>query len=238
MPQINDDGGDASNFFFAPLAGRTSRRAKIGIALDSAFQFYYPENIAALSEAGAETVFISPIADKSLPDLDALYLGGGFPETHPDYLSDNRSFRTSVKKMAEDGMPIYAECGGLMYMGKEIVLGEKSYPMAGVLPVIYGFSKRPQGHGYTIIHVDKKNPYFKIGSRIRGHEFHYSFVLEWLGNDNQLVFSMERGSGFHSGRDGVSFKNILGTYTHIHALGTPDWAKSFVKNAEKFKKRR
>jgi len=234
--QTNLNSSGCPHAFFVRGDRKTSRRARIGIAVDSAFQFYYPENIDALFEAGAEPVFISPLKDKILPSIDALYLGGGFPETHAKQLSDNATFRASIKQLAEEGMPIYAECGGLMYLGKEIVLSETSYLMADVLPVVYGFSKRPRGHGYTIVRVDKPNPYFPMGARVRGHEFHYSFVLEWLGTDDQLVFSMERGAGFYDGKDGVSVKNVLGTYTHIHALGETSWAESFLGNAEAFKK--
>jgi cobyrinic acid a,c-diamide synthase len=99
-----------------------SSSPRIGIIKDSAFQFYYPENIDALKEAGAETVFISPLAEKTLPELDALYIGGGFPETHARELSENKRFRKELKSLAEDGLPIYAECGGLMYLGEDLVL--------------------------------------------------------------------------------------------------------------------
>jgi len=204
---------------------------RIGIIKDSAFQFYYPENIEALISLGAETVFISPFSDSAIPPVDALYIGGGFPETHAKELAEKVAFKQQLKSLAEDGLPIYAECGGLMYLGKELVLDAKSYPMADVLPVVFGFSKRPQGHGYTIIKVERKNPYFKVGSEIRGHEFHYSRVLKWLGDDNDLAFNMKRGTGFINKRDGICYKNVLATYTHIHALGTPFWADALVQNA-------
>ncbi|MDH3884437.1 MAG: cobyrinate a,c-diamide synthase, partial [Desulfobacterales bacterium] len=138
-----------------PEAGRP----KIGIIKDSAFQFYYPENIDALKEAGAETVFISPLKSQTLPELDALYIGGGFPETHAKELAQNESFRKELKALAEDNLPIYAECGGLMYLGEELVLEGKSYPMAGVLPLSFDFYPRPQGHGYTIVTVENENPF-------------------------------------------------------------------------------
>ena len=107
---------------------------RIGIIQDSAFQFYYPENIDALSDGGAEVVFISPLKDRELPELDALYIGGGFPETHAQQLADNKSFSRQLKALADDGFPIYAECGGLMYLGEKLVLEGKSYPMVGVFP--------------------------------------------------------------------------------------------------------
>ncbi|RZB35086.1 MAG: cobyrinic acid a,c-diamide synthase [Desulfobacteraceae bacterium Eth-SRB1] len=210
---------------------------RIGIFKDSAFQFYYPENIEALISSGAETVFISPFTSDSIPPVDALYIGGGFPETHAEELTQNVKFRQKLKALAEDGLPIYAECGGLMYLGEELVLDGKLYPMAGVLPIVFGLSKRPQGHGYTIITVERKNPYYEVGVEIKGHEFHYSQVLKWLGDDNDLAFNMKRGAGFINKRDGICYKNVLATYTHIHALGTPSWAEALVNNAITYSKR-
>jgi len=210
-------------------------RPKIGIIKDSAFQFYYPENIEALEAAGAETKVISPLTGDTIPPIDALYIGGGFPETHAQQLAQNVKFREKLKSLAKDGLPIYAECGGLMYLGEELILDEKSFPMAGVLPVVFGFSKKPQGHGYTVVTVEQPNPYFKVGTELKGHEFHYSRVLKWRGADKDLVFAMKRGAGFVNRRDGVCYKNVLATYTHIHALGTPSWAISMVRKAASYK---
>ncbi len=204
---------------------------KIGIIRDSAFQFYYPDNIEALESEGAEVVFISPFENDTIPPLDALYIGGGFPETHVKPLSDNRKFRRQLKALAEDGLPIYAECGGLMYLGEALVIDEVSYPMAGVLPLVFGFSRKPQGHGYTVVRVAGPNPYYAVGTEIRGHEFHYSHILAWKGEDQDLVFDMQRGNGIINKKDGLRYKNVLATYTHIHALGTPAWAGAMVRNA-------
>jgi cobyrinic acid a,c-diamide synthase len=211
-------------------------RPKIGIIKDSAFQFYYPENFDALTAAGAETVFISPLSGKSLPELDALYIGGGFPETHARQLAANKSFRREIKALAENGLPIYAECGGLMYLGEELVLEKKSYPMVGVLPVVFDFYPRPQGHGYTVVTVVNENPFYAVGTEIRGHEFHYSRVLKWRGDENDLVFRMQRGVGITRDKDGICYKNVLATYTHIHAMGTPQWAQGLVRNARAYQK--
>jgi cobyrinic acid a,c-diamide synthase len=210
-------------------------RPRIGIVKDSAFQFYYPENIEALEAAGAETIVISPLVSDTIPTIDALYIGGGFPETHAQQLARNVTFRKQLRSLADDGLPIYAECGGLMFLGEELVLDETSFPMAGVLPVVFGFSKKPQGHGYTVVTVEHPNPYFNIGTELKGHEFHYSRVLKWWGTDNDLAFNMKRGAGFIHNRDGVCYKNVLATYTHIHALGTPSWAKAMVRNAIAYK---
>jgi cobyrinic acid a,c-diamide synthase len=214
---------------------RNPKSIRIGIVKDSAFQFYYPENIDALIALGVEPVFTSPLTSDSIPPVDALYIGGGFPETHAGELAQNVTFRDEIKSLAEDGLPIYAECGGLMYLGEELVLDGKSYPMAGVLPIVFGFSKRPQGHGYTIITVERENPYYKVGTEIKGHEFHYSRVLKWRGNDRDLAFSMKRGVGVINKRDGLCYKNVLATYTHIHALGTPLWANAMVQNATSYR---
>ncbi len=206
-------------------------KPRIGIMRDSAFQFYYQENIDALIYEGAELVYTSPLSDKTIPDVDALYIGGGFPETHAKELSENIFYKEELKAMAAKGLPIYAECGGLMYLGKELILDGVTYAMAGLIPIVFGFSKKPQAHGYTIVMVEENNPYYKVGTEIRGHEFHYSSVLEWDGEEKDLAFRLKRGSGLVNNRDGVVFKNILATYTHIHALGTPEWAEAMIRNA-------
>ena len=206
-------------------------RPVIGIIKDSAFQFYYPENIDALAASGAETVMINALTDKTLPELDALYIGGGFPETHARELAENKRFRKELKAMAENGLPIYAECGGLMYLGEELVLEKKSYPMVGVFPLTFDFYSRPQGHGYTVVTVANENPFYEVGTEIRGHEFHYSRVLHWSGDEKDLVFRMQRGVGITKDKDGICYKNVLATYTHIHALGNPNWAQALVRNA-------
>ncbi len=206
------------------------QRPRVGVIKDSAFQFYYPENIGALAAAGADIVHISPLAAGGLPEVDALYIGGGFPETHAKALSENLEFRTTVKSAAAEGMPIYAECGGLIYLGQALVM-EQTYRMAGVLPIVFGFSERPQGHGYTKVSVERDNPYFTVGSRLRGHEFHYSSVLQYNGTDADLVFSIEKGRGIIDGKDGLCAGNVLATYTHLHALGCPQWAASIVRLA-------
>ena len=204
---------------------------RIGIIKDSAFQFYYPENIDAVVAEGAEIEFISPLTMQALPELHALYIGGGFPETHAEQLSQNKAFSRQLKAMVENGFPIYAECGGLMYLGEELILNGRSYAMAGVLPLVFDFFKRPQGHGYTRVTVEGENPYFPIKTDIKGHEFHYSRVRNWSGEEKDLVFRMQRGTGIHADRDGILYKNVLATYTHIHALGNPGWAKALVRNA-------
>lgn len=208
---------------------------KIGVIRDSAFQFYYPENLEALRREGTELVEFSALKEKKLPPIDALYIGGGFPETHAKYLAKNVSLRKSIKEEAEKGLPIYAECGGLMYLGKKLIWQDKEYPMVGLLPIFIGVGKRPQGHGYTIMEVDRPNPYFPLGQILKGHEFHYSYISEWTDSSAYLAFKVRRGYGIDSERDGLCYKNVLATYTHLHALGTKHWVNALIGQANKYK---
>ena len=221
----------------APVAYR-SEKVKIGVIRDSAFQFYYPENLEAFERLGAEVVTFSSLNADRLPDVDALYLGGGFPETHAEILAGNEGLRRDIKRAADEGLPIYAECGGLMYLGEALVLDGNTYPMAGVFPVTLGLEKKPQGHGYTNLRSEGPNSFYKHGELLVGHEFHYSRPLEYDAERIRLAMAVERGHGFDQGRDGLVAGNVLAMYTHLHALTTTRWAESLVdlavrrKNAE------
>ena len=223
-----------------PRGGRAREGVlRIGVVKDSAFQFYYQENIEALKRAGAELIEFSALTDDLPSQIDVLYIGGGFPETHAAALSANEKLKRAIKKAAEDGLPIYAECGGLMYLSDELTWEGKTYPMAGVLPISVGVSKKPQGHGYTIIEVDAPNPYFKTGQILRGHEFHYSHVLSMTEKDGvYFAFKIERGQGVINKMDGLCYKNVLATYTHLHALGTREWVDGIISTAVAYKKKR
>jgi len=205
-----------------------SVKLRIGVFMDAAFQFYYSENLQALERLGAELIMINALTAKTLPALDGLYIGGGFPETNAAELAENTDFRQSVKQAAESGLPIYAECGGLIYLGESIVLEEKEYPLAGVFPIRFGMSKRPQAHGYSVFSVESVNPFYAPGITVKGHEFRYSTVLDWPGKPEQLALQMSRGQGFMSGRDGLTMNNVLALYTHVHAEGTLEWAPGFI----------
>jgi cobyrinic acid a,c-diamide synthase len=213
-------------------------KVRIGILKDAAFQFYYPENLEALENKGAELVEINAMKAEKLPELDGLYIGGGFPETSARRLADNSAFRQSVKQAAESGLPIYAECGGLIYLGESIQLEGEVCHLAGVFPVRFGLHKKPQAHGYTELTARTINPFYSEGEKIKGHEFRYSTVLSWQGNPSDLIFDMQRGVGFMDGRDGLVYKNVLALYSHIHALSTPQWAGSLVSRAREFKRER
>lgn len=209
---------------------------KIGVIKDEAFQFYYPENLEALTERGARIIWIDALCDARLPDVDTLYIGGGFPEVHAGQLSRNGGFLHSLRQMAEQGLPIYAECGGLIYLGECLEYGGRCFPMAGILQVRFTIEKRPQGHGYTEVEVDRENPFFSIGTKLRGHEFHYCRVIS-SGDDieRHTVFHVKRGRGIDGQRDGYCRKNILASFTHLHALGAPQWAEGLIARAERYR---
>ncbi len=211
-----------------------SETVRIGVIRDRAFQFYYPENLEALKKLGAELVEIDATTMEKLPAIDALYIGGGFPETNAIELSRNRGFRESLKREVERGLPVYAECGGLMYLGKDIQFEGKSYEMTGILPLSFDLFQRPVAHGYTVVEVTGDNPFYRKGTVIRGHEFHYSAPKSY-NQDIALCFRMLRGKGIRDGLDGIVYKNVLATYTHVHAFGTPEWSKGLVDAAWKFK---
>jgi cobyrinic acid a,c-diamide synthase len=218
-------------------AGRSGQKVTIGVIKDSAFQFYYPDNLEALEALGARIEFISPLEQERLPRVDALYMGGGFPETHAPQLTENRSFRDHLKQLALDGLPIYAECGGLIFLGQSICLGGREYAMSGILPIWFGLSLKPQGHGYTRVKVVNKNPFFAVGEVLKGHEFRYSKILKIEYREPDMAFAMERGKGILDKKDGFHKHNTFGTYTHIHALGSVSWAPSLVKLARAYQTR-
>jgi cobyrinic acid a,c-diamide synthase len=206
---------------------------KIGYFSDPVFTFYYPENLEALQRHGAELVKISSLDDGALPEIDALYIGGGFPETYAEHLVKNKRLLRSVKTFAEEGMPIYAECGGLIYLSKSLTWNDRRYPLAGVLDVNLAMNTRPAGHGYTRIKVDQPNPVFPIGTVIKGHEFHYSSVSP-APSASEGCMKMSTGTGLGNKRDGLVYKSTLACYTHIHADGVGAWAPAMIKNARNF----
>ncbi|WP_136805387.1 cobyrinate a,c-diamide synthase [Desulfosediminicola flagellatus] len=208
---------------------------RIGVLQDAAFQFYYSENLEALEQGGAELVPLNALSDKKLPELDGLYIGGGFPETSASSLAANESFRQSIKAAADSGLPIYAECGGLIYLGQSILIDDEEYPLAGVFPARFGMSEKPQAHGYSTFTVKKENPFYPLGTTAKGHEFRYSTVLEWGGSEQDMTVVMQRGKGFVDKQDGLIYKNVLAMYTHVHADGTPEWAPGFLKRCREFK---
>jgi cobyrinic acid a,c-diamide synthase len=205
-------------------------RVKIGYFKDSVFTFYYPENLEALEANGAQLVPVSSLDDRSLPEVDALYIGGGFPETHVERLMRNRSMMKSVQEAALEGLPVYAECGGLIYLARSLRCGDVVYPMAGLFPIDLSMRLKPAGHGYTSVRVDAPNPFYAVGTSFRGHEFHYSGLADGL-QDTESCMRVERGVGVGRARDGLVRFNTLACYTHIHADGVKSWATAMVSRA-------
>ncbi len=200
----------------------------IGYVKDSAFTFYYPENLESLERAGACLEPISPLGDGRFPEkLDVLYIGGGFPETHGPALSASVEWLGALRAAAEAGLPIYAECGGLMLLSRGILREGRRYPMSGVLPFDVEVLPHPQGHGYSELDVDRPNPFFPEGTRLKGHEFHYSRIVR-EGEPAGTACRVTRGTGCYPGRDGIVQGSVWAAYTHLHALGTPEWTKAIL----------
>ena len=198
---------------------------RIGVLRDRAFNFYYPENLEALIREGAKLLYIDSFKDR-LPEVDGLYIGGGFPEFFLKELEANERLRREIAAAVEREMPVYAECAGLMYLCRSISWEDKSYEMAGIIPSTVRVSKKPEGHGYVVAEVTAKNPLFPVGMTVRGHEFHHSSLLD--SEALSLVYRMKRGRGIEEKKDGIVYKNLFASYVHLHALGTPEWAGNFV----------
>jgi cobyrinic acid a,c-diamide synthase len=213
-------------------------RVILGVIRDKAFQFYYPDNLEELERHGAVLREINALRDGALPDdIDALYIGGGFPETQAAELAANEGFCRSVKAAAEDGLPLYAECGGLIYLGRSLSVGENRYPMTAVLPVDFVLEKRPQAHGYTVLESGGSSPFLDKGISIRGHEFHYSRTSH-IDGSLPMAYDVQRGFGIDGKNDGIIYKNVVASYTHIHALATPEWAPAMVNKAREHQRNR
>jgi cobyrinic acid a,c-diamide synthase len=185
---------------------------RIGIASDEAFCFYYSENLGELERRGARLIYFSPMQD-DLPDVDGLYIGGGYPELHAARLQKAPA-RRHIRRASEDGMPIYGECGGLMYLGRSLETETGNYEMVGALPGTTIMTKRLAALGYAQAEAVRQNPLVDLGRTVRGHEFHYSrFACE---DDARFAYRLCRGKGIQDGRDGLVEHNTLAGYLHAH----------------------
>lgn len=222
------------------LASPPGSTVRIGVLRDQAFSFYYPENLHALTAAGAELVPISPLRDKRLPMVDALYAGGGYPELHAEALAANVELRVALAARIATGIPVWAECGGLMYLAAGLHCDGRRHAMVGALPVDIVQTDRPQGHGYVEATVDRENPFFPTGTRLRGHEFHYSRLVDG-GADRTTVpatmLALHRGTGLAAKRDGMIAGRLFASYMHLFAPGVPTWAPAFVQAAREARTR-
>jgi cobyrinic acid a,c-diamide synthase len=205
-------------------------KVRIGIAQDRAFGFYYADDLDALAAAGAELVPFDALRDTRLPEVDALYIGGGFPETCAAELEANSALRTEIKKAIDHGMPAYAECGGLMYLSRSIEFQGRTYQMVGAIPGDVKMHDKPIGRGYVHLREDEAHPWPRPDApakQIKAHEFHYS-SLENLPPDTCFAYHVERGYGINGKRDGLILHNLLASYTHLRTIGSCYWATRFV----------
>ena len=205
-------------------------KVRIGIARDRAFGFYYADDLDALEAAGAKLVPFDALRDTHLPEVDALYIGGGFPEMCAAELEANSGLRGEIKQAIENGMPVYAECGGLMYLSRSIEYQGRSYQMVGAIPGDVKMHDKPIGRGYVHLKEDETHPWPRPNApakQIKAHEFHYS-SLENLPPDSRFAYHVERGYGIDGERDGLVLHNLLASYTHLRTIGSCYWATRFV----------
>lgn len=216
-----------------PAAGKV----RIGIARDSAFAFYYTDDLDTLQQSGAELIPINLLQDKHLPQLDGLFIGGGFPEMLAAQLEANSTMRQQIKSAIEHGLPTYAECGGLMYLSRQISYKGQTHAMAGVIPGDVVMHDRPVGRGY--VHLSETNEHLwphaaAQDNNIKVHEFHYS-SLEQLPPQSRFAYRVTRGHGIDGKHDGYLYKNLLACYAHQHNVGNCHWAQRFVSFVKQVK---
>ena len=208
-----------------PVAGPAVR---IGIARDAAFGFYYPGDLEAMRAAGAELVPFDTLHATRLPAVDGLFIGGGFPETNMEALAANASLRRELREAIDDGLPAYAECGGLMYLARRIEWDGRRADMVGALPADIVMHKRPVGRGYVHLRETGRSPWPGHGAQpIRAHEFHYSSV-ENLDPEVEFAYEVERGHGIDGRHDGIVHKNLLASFAHLRDVAGHPWARRFV----------
>jgi len=222
----------------SPPLAPSSAPVRVGIARDAAFGFYYPGDLEALRAAGAELVAFDALHDERLPQVDGLFIGGGFPETHMDALSANSGLRTELRAAIDAGLPAYAECGGLMYLARGIEWNGQRAEMVGALPADIVMHERPVGRGYVHLRETGRGlwptPPPGEAALIRAHEFHYSSV-ENLAPDVQFAYDVERGHGIDGRHDGIVHKNLLASYAHLRDIAEHRWARRFVEFARRRK---
>jgi cobyrinic acid a,c-diamide synthase len=214
----------------APLVARENpgRAPVIGVARDRAFGFYYPDDLEALEAAGARLVPVDTLNDERLPAIDGLFLGGGFPEMLARGLEANAGLRRAILVAVEGGLPVYAECGGLMYLARTLTTqAGETREMVGALPVDVVMHAKPVGKGYVTLRETEHHPWPGAAREIRGHEFHYSSV-ENVDPGLRFAYRLTRGQGIGGGRDGIVHRNVLASYVHLRCVGGEDWARRFV----------
>jgi cobyrinic acid a,c-diamide synthase len=209
-------------------------KTTIAISLDNSFNFYYKDNLDALKREGARIKFFSPISDSKIPNCDGLYIGGGFPEILGSSLEKNQKMRRAIKKFAEENFPIYAECGGLMYLTRSINYGKKKFRMVGLFDAETKMTKKMKLN-YTKGNVINGCLIAPISNEIRGHEFHFSEINS-LPNDSRFAYKLEIGEGIKNHKDGLLLNNTLASYGHLY-FNRSIYAKRLVQNCVKFSRK-
>lgn len=204
---------------------------RLGVLMDRAFGFYYPGDLERLEAQGARIVRIDALSDARLPPVDALFIGGGFPETQMTALEANADLRQAIRRAGEQGLPIYAECGGLMYLSRSLRWKERSAEMVGLIAADAVMHDRPQGRGYVILQETSSHPWLaarREPARIAAHEFHYS-ALENLPPETVFAYRMLRGRGVVHGMDGIVVRNVLACYAHLRDAAGYPWTYHFLQ---------
>ncbi len=200
---------------------------RIGIARDAAFSFYYEDDLEAFAKAGARLVPFSPLSDQSLPDVDGLFLGGGFPEVQAGRLAANAPMLRELKAKIDAGLPVYAECGGLMLLSRAIIWRGENLPMAGVIEADAVVHPRPQGRGYARFQTLPGHPWDPPADAVNAHEFHYARLENW-GQRPKFSRRVARGSGIENGLDGLVINKLVAGFCHLRQTGQNDWVERFV----------
>jgi cobyrinic acid a,c-diamide synthase len=216
-----------------------AEKIRIGVARDRAFGFYYADDFDAMIRAGAEIVPFDTTRDKHLPAVDGLFIGGGFPEILAADLEANTSMRTDIKRAIDAGMPVYAECGGLMYLTRQITYQGKTHAMVGAIPGDIMMHDKPVGRGYVHLTENQQSPWPVVSDyekSIRAHEFHYS-SLDNLPADSRFAYRVTRGLGIDGKNDGYLLHNLFASYAHLRSAGNCHWAERFVRFARQIKQR-
>ena len=217
---------------FPPLA--VPATVSVGVARDEAFTFYYQDALDVLESRGATLIPFSPMHDSNLPDVHGLYLGGGFPEVHAQALSSNQRMRQQVRQAVTDGMPVYAECGGLMYLSETLVdTHGGGHQMVGLLPAVARMQPRLVALNYVTLEATADTLLLRRGETVRGHEFHFSTVT--ITRPVEFAYVSSEGRGIVDGRDGIGTPTLLASYTHLHFAGYPVMAERFVEACKHYK---
>lgn len=222
------------------LESPRSPTLRLGVARDEAFGFYYPGDLASFEAQGAQLVTIDTLRDTALPDIDGLFLGGGFPERHMGALAANRGLRRDIRIALEGGLAVYAECGGLMYLSRQLSWGDQRSEMVGALPLDIVMHDKPQGRGYVRLRETPAAPWPNLDAASSGgkscelaaHEFHYAQACN-IQTDCKFAYDVTRGFGVDGKHDGIVYKNTLASFSHLRDTSQNRWTRRFIAHVDR-----